>query len=131
MFCGPCYHRTASIILLNHLQKPEIAKTFVGKRILELGSGLGHLGMGLYSLGAHVTCTERPQEFDRLTASLAKQKDSPQPVLESALALLSSAPGSEQGGGKPAVNSTQTAPATAQGSIQAVALEWGQEGYAR
>lgn len=38
---------TASLILLNHLQKPDIRRTFEGKRVLELGSGLGHLGYGL------------------------------------------------------------------------------------
>ena len=31
-----------------------------GKRVLELGSGLGHLGWGLYQMGAHVTCTDTP-----------------------------------------------------------------------
>lgn len=31
-----------------------------GKRVVELGSGLGHLAWGLYKLGAHVTCTDTP-----------------------------------------------------------------------
>jgi hypothetical protein len=63
---------TASLILLNHLQRsPEARSELVGSRVLELGSGLGHLGLGLAELGAHVTCTERPQELAALQASLA------------------------------------------------------------
>jgi hypothetical protein len=38
----------------------KMADHWRGKRVLELGSGLGHLGWGLYQLGAHVTCTDTP-----------------------------------------------------------------------
>ncbi|KAL6761652.1 hypothetical protein V8C86DRAFT_2529825 [Haematococcus lacustris] len=77
---------TASLILLNHLQTHE-AQSLRGKRVLELGSGLGHLGMGLARLGAHVTCTERPRELSALQASLALQQQQTSGVLEAALAL--------------------------------------------
>jgi hypothetical protein len=44
--------------------------------------------MGLYRLGAHVTCTERPKELAALEASIAQQKKQQgKGVLESALEL--------------------------------------------
>ena len=41
----------ASLVLLNHLRANN-ASDFKGKRVLELGAGLGHLAWGLYEMGA-------------------------------------------------------------------------------
>jgi len=52
----------ASIVLLNYLEKLQKngSVDFRGKKILELGSGLGHLGFAMKTrLGADVVCTER------------------------------------------------------------------------
>lgn len=38
---------TASLVLLNHI---GLKGSLKGKRVLELGSGLGHLAVGLYRL---------------------------------------------------------------------------------
>ena len=49
----------ASLVMLNHL-RAQNAADFKGKRVLELGSGVGHLAWGLYELGAHVTASNTP-----------------------------------------------------------------------
>merc|ERR1719359_1468248 len=49
----------ASLVLLHHFKDKLLPETLRGKRVLELGSGLGHLGFGLAKLGAHVTLTEQ------------------------------------------------------------------------
>ena len=49
----------ASLVLLNHLRAHNAAE-FRGKRVLELGSGVGHLAWGLYELGADVTASNTP-----------------------------------------------------------------------
>eukprot|EP00290_Baffinella_frigidus_P010760 CAMPEP_0180168476 /NCGR_PEP_ID=MMETSP0986-20121125/32699_1 /TAXON_ID=697907 /ORGANISM="non described non described, Strain CCMP2293" /LENGTH=227 /DNA_ID=CAMNT_0022119873 /DNA_START=11 /DNA_END=694 /DNA_ORIENTATION=- len=48
----------ASLVLLDYLERKQ-ADTLKGKRVLELGSGLGHMAVELYRLGAHVVCTEQ------------------------------------------------------------------------
>merc|ERR1719310_522226 len=48
----------ASLVLLHYFHGLP-AEHFRGKRVLELGSGLGHLGFRLSKLGAHVTLTEQ------------------------------------------------------------------------
>lgn len=55
----------ASLVLLNYL-KDTLGEQLKGKKILELGSGLGHLGLGLSDLGADVTLTEHPMVLDSL-----------------------------------------------------------------
>lgn len=55
----------ASLVLLEHL-KATLGDMLKDKRILELGSGLGHLGLGLADLGAHVTLTEHPAVLESL-----------------------------------------------------------------
>lgn len=67
------YIWNASRVLLRYLQAPPRAGQFRGRRVLELGSGLGHLGHGLARLGAHVTCTDRGKAIPPLEASLLDQ----------------------------------------------------------
>jgi hypothetical protein len=121
---------TASLVLLQHLQRPENRATLAGKRVLELGSGLGHLGVGLSHLGAHITCTERPQELAALQASVQRQTaargSGNVPVLEAALALFGRS--SDSSSQQSRTDSSQEQPA---GSVEVVALEWGEAGYSR
>ncbi|KAG1680411.1 hypothetical protein FOA52_015502 [Chlamydomonas sp. UWO 241] len=88
----------ASLVLLHHLIEREGA--LKGKRVLELGSGLGHLAVGLARVGAHVTCSELPSLMPDLNRSIELQL-------------------AELGEAQPV------------GSIEAVELEWGEEGFAR
>mmetsp|Transcript_67100 Transcript_67100/g.148859 ORF Transcript_67100/g.148859 Transcript_67100/m.148859 type:complete len:212 (-) Transcript_67100:77-712(-) len=90
----------ASLVLLKYLQEPERARQLRGRRVLELGSGLGHLGHGLARLGAHVTCTDQAKVV---------------PVLEESLKELDAKDGP---------------PADAGGSVRIVTLDWGEEGFA-
>ncbi|EKX38771.1 hypothetical protein GUITHDRAFT_154621 [Guillardia theta CCMP2712] len=46
----------ASLVLRNYLQKKQ--SEFSGRRVLELGAGLGHLSLAISRMGAHVTSTE-------------------------------------------------------------------------
>ena len=48
----------ASLVLLRHLETQLPEGYWRGKRVLELGAGMGHLAVGLARLGAHVTATE-------------------------------------------------------------------------
>ena len=54
---------TACLILLRHLETEKPAGWWRGRRVLELGSGTGHLAVGLARLGASVVATESA-EFD-------------------------------------------------------------------
>lgn len=90
----------ASLVLMRYLQAPERAQRLRGRRVLELGSGLGHLGHGLARLGAHVTCTERGKILPELCASLRG---------------LDAEFGPAEAAG---------------GSLRAVELSWGEEGFA-
>lgn len=95
-----------------------------------------------------MTCTERPQELGHLIKSLEKQQAEPdKPVLQTALALFgrkeaasgqAAGSGQEQaqeqgqgGSAQQAEESQGSGTAPPAGSIQAVALEWGEEGYKR
>ena len=49
---------TVSLLLLHHLEVTSSTGYWVGKRVLELGAGAGHLAVGLSRLGAHVVATE-------------------------------------------------------------------------
>mmetsp|Transcript_122651 Transcript_122651/g.308369 ORF Transcript_122651/g.308369 Transcript_122651/m.308369 type:complete len:260 (-) Transcript_122651:111-890(-) len=89
----------ASLVLLRYLQAPERVARLRGRRVLELGSGLGHLGHGLARLGAHVTCTERGKILPELQASLR---------------------GLDREHGPAGTNG---------GSLRAVELSWGEEGF--
>ena len=40
--------------------RTKMGRHWEGKKVLELGSGLGHLGWGLYQMGANITCTDTP-----------------------------------------------------------------------
>lgn len=89
----------ASRALLFYLEEPKRAEMLRGKRILELGSGLGHLGYGMARLGASVTCTERGKCLEILRDSLA---------------------GLEREHG---------AVASAGGELRVIELSWGEEGF--
>ena len=54
---------TASLILLRHLEVSLPVGWWRGKRVLEFGSGTGHLAVGLATLGASVTATESNHEM--------------------------------------------------------------------
>jgi predicted nicotinamide N-methyase len=60
----------ASLVLLNYIEKKAL-DTVKGKKVLELGSGAGHLAIALHRLGAKITCTERKfnGNYDRLAAA--------------------------------------------------------------
>ena len=49
----------ASLVLLNHFRQ-KMPDAFRGKKVLEFGSGLGHVARGLCEMGAHVTATDMP-----------------------------------------------------------------------
>jgi len=87
---------------LHYLEKKS-GQSLAGKKILELGSGAGHLGIALATLGSHVTCTERVEmgTLERLNKRITESRKK---LEESHRAW---------------------------GSIQACELEWGEEGYQR
>merc|ERR1719359_1374189 len=64
----------ASLVLLHHFKDKLSPETLHGKRVLELGSGLGHLGFGLAKLGAHVTLTDQKKCIPDLHKSLAEME---------------------------------------------------------
>lgn len=80
---------TASLILLRYLEV-DAGVDWTGKRVLEIGSGCGHLATGLARLGAHVTATESAEQkvsgngFGHMQASvqrlLAERPDSSEPA---------------------------------------------------
>jgi predicted nicotinamide N-methyase len=49
---------TVSLLLLHHLETESVPGAWRGRHILELGSGAGHLAVGMARLGAHVVATE-------------------------------------------------------------------------
>lgn len=61
---------TASLILLRHLEITHPVGWWRGKRVLELGSGSGHMAVGLSKLGASVIATESAKGtgFDSMVA---------------------------------------------------------------
>ncbi|CAD7936425.1 unnamed protein product [Amoebophrya sp. A25] len=68
----------ASVVLLRYLDKMAASTpgfSWEGKRILELGSGLGHLAFALAERGANVYCTEQPKCCGMLAASLLRQNE--------------------------------------------------------
>mmetsp|Transcript_19003 Transcript_19003/g.46688 ORF Transcript_19003/g.46688 Transcript_19003/m.46688 type:complete len:222 (-) Transcript_19003:176-841(-) len=91
----------ASLVLLHYLET-KVLEQIKGKRVLELGSGSGHLGISLACLGAHVTCTER-KEMQTLERLQARVETAQRQVEES-------------GSG---------------GSIRALELSWGEAGFQR
>jgi len=62
---------TASLLLLHHLEANSTVDDWDGRRILELGSGAGHLAVGMARLGAHVVATESGEcgTFEPMRAS--------------------------------------------------------------
>ena len=68
----------ASLVLLNYIEKKAI-DTIKGKKVLELGSGAGHLAIALHRLGAQITCTERQLNgnYDRLLAAVEEERARP------------------------------------------------------
>jgi predicted nicotinamide N-methyase len=62
----------ASVALLHYFNTKLPEDYFKGKRVLELGAGVGYVGLYLASrLGARVTCTEHPQAMAVLCANVA------------------------------------------------------------
>jgi len=86
--CGQAFEENAdgfiwnaSIVLLRYLEAKQ-AKNIRGRRVLEMGSGLGHCAYGLARMGAHVTCTEQAKCIPVLEESLAKLERQMGPVAE-------------------------------------------------
>ncbi|GAX76608.1 hypothetical protein CEUSTIGMA_g4054.t1 [Chlamydomonas eustigma] len=129
----------ASLVLLNYICEHE--DSLKGKRVLELGSGLGHLAVGLCRVGALVTCTERPKELIDLTASVQKQLSdvrlkleqqmtAPETCTASSIRIHSKnydCPSDQETSQHLASSSTSCS----MGSVDAVALEWGEEAFCR
>jgi hypothetical protein len=61
----------ASVVLMHYFQQKLPAKYFEGKRVLELGSGVGLVGIQMAQMGAHVTCTELPDMLAVLERNVA------------------------------------------------------------
>jgi len=59
------------VALLNYFNTKLPAHYFKGMRVLELGAGVGYVGVYLALIGAHVTCTEHPQAMEVLLANVA------------------------------------------------------------
>eukprot|EP00929_Paragymnodinium_shiwhaense_P003136 TRINITY_DN103558_c0_g1_i1.p1 TRINITY_DN103558_c0_g1~~TRINITY_DN103558_c0_g1_i1.p1 ORF type:complete len:234 (-),score=55.39 TRINITY_DN103558_c0_g1_i1:59-760(-) len=64
----------ASLVLLYHFKSKLPPDAFKGKKVLELGSGLGHLGFGIAKLGADVTLTEQKRCIPALHHNLAEME---------------------------------------------------------
>jgi hypothetical protein len=89
--------------------------------------------MGLYRLGAHVTCTERPKELGRLEASIAQQKASQgKGVLESALELYGRAaqPAAGATGVSPVASNSDAATSATTAAAPATARDGQAQGQA-
>ncbi len=86
-----------------HYLEKKSGEQLAGKRVLELGSGAGHLGIALATIGCHVTCTERVEmgTLDRLT----KRIDMNRKKLEESHRSF--------------------------GTMHAFELEWGEDGFKR
>lgn len=61
----------ASVVLMHYFQQKLPANYFEGKRVLELGSGVGLVGIQMAQMGAHVTCTELPDMLAVLERNVA------------------------------------------------------------
>eukprot|EP00747_Dinoflagellata_sp_TGD_P178619 gnl/TRDRNA2_/TRDRNA2_27883_c0_seq1.p1 gnl/TRDRNA2_/TRDRNA2_27883_c0~~gnl/TRDRNA2_/TRDRNA2_27883_c0_seq1.p1 ORF type:complete len:252 (+),score=45.51 gnl/TRDRNA2_/TRDRNA2_27883_c0_seq1:123-878(+) len=109
------YIWNASRALLWYLQAPETHPSLRGKRVLELGSGLGHLGYGIARLGAHVTCTEQAKGV---------------PILEASLAELQKQHGAVGVGGAADIEVAPSESGVPMGSLRCLELEWGEQGVA-
>lgn len=93
---------TTSLVLLRELEVRHATDGFWrGKKVLELGAGMGHMAVGLARMGAHVTATEG-QVSGKLTAwttKLLKERDGgglPVPSMADGLPRLSA--GGDLGG---------------------------------
>mmetsp|Transcript_10376 Transcript_10376/g.22868 ORF Transcript_10376/g.22868 Transcript_10376/m.22868 type:complete len:259 (+) Transcript_10376:154-930(+) len=91
----------ASLVLLRYLRNKERRKKIAGSRILELGSGLGHLGHAMARMGAEVICTDQKKCLGDLQKSLAHQ------------------------------DTLYGKPEDSGGSIRTVELDWGEEGWSQ
>ena len=56
--CGKLW--SVALVLINFLEKEFGADAFKGKRVLELGAGVGAVGLALACAGADVTLTDIP-----------------------------------------------------------------------
>jgi len=74
---------TVSLLLLRYLETDRDCGRWRGQRVLELGSGAGHLAVGLARLGAHVDATESAEinggecyaDMQRYTRMLLAERD--------------------------------------------------------
>jgi predicted nicotinamide N-methyase len=62
--CGKLW--SVALVLINQLEKDYGIDGLKGKRVLELGAGLGAVGLALACAGAHVTCTDIPDCIEML-----------------------------------------------------------------
>jgi predicted nicotinamide N-methyase len=62
---------TGALVLIEYLAENESTHLSKGTRVLELGAGVGTVGVWCATLGAHVTVTDRPDAMDLLWANVA------------------------------------------------------------
>jgi hypothetical protein len=62
--CGKLW--SVALVLINQLEKDYGIDGLRGKRVLELGAGLGAVGLALACAGADVTCTDIPDCIEML-----------------------------------------------------------------
>lgn len=65
---------TSRVLYKFILDTPTVKESFSGKQVLELGAGLGILGLAIAELGAHVTCTERKASMGALKSSVRSRE---------------------------------------------------------
>ncbi|KAL3902246.1 MAG: hypothetical protein SGPRY_012147 [Prymnesium sp.] len=82
--CGESLWASSPALLTFLQRSDDVVETLVrGKRVVELGSGLGLIGMSLAKMGcAHVVLTDMPQQVDLLRANVEANLESTRAHME-------------------------------------------------